>query len=119
MSTFPEEVLKSAEPVIVNFSLEGCGPCKTIAPFREEIATELAGKVEIVKLNKAEPPELVARYGVDAFPTLAMFKGAEATVADVGFGSLRSWISPRWLESPVFGSLDTPSDQPFYRRIFN
>ncbi|ASP73272.1 thiol reductase thioredoxin [Sinorhizobium meliloti] len=95
-ANFQKEVLKSAEPVVVIFSLEGCPPCKTIAPFLEEIATELAGKVKIVKLNDNENPELAAQYGVGAFPTLAMLK--DGKFADIFLGEapkmvLRSWIS--------------------------
>ncbi|RVO48067.1 thioredoxin family protein, partial [Sinorhizobium meliloti] len=70
-SNFSEEVLQSAEPVIVDFWKNGCQPCDMIAPFLEQIATELAGKVKVVKINKAENPELVARYGVRGYPTLA------------------------------------------------
>ncbi len=94
-SNFPKEVLKSAKPVIVNFSMQGCAPCERIAPFLEEIATELAGKVKIVKLDIVENPELAAQYGVRSAPRLAMFKGGE--VADIVGAApkteLRSWIS--------------------------
>ncbi|ARS69717.1 thiol reductase thioredoxin [Sinorhizobium meliloti] len=98
-SNFAEEVMKPAEPVIAIFSFEGCGHCAIIAPFLEEIATALAGKVKIVKVNDTENPELATQYGVLGFPTLAMFKGGE--VADIFLGAkppnietkLRSWIS--------------------------
>ncbi|RVG51345.1 thioredoxin domain-containing protein [Sinorhizobium meliloti] len=93
-SNFSEEVLQSAEPVIVDFWKNGCQPCDMIAPFLEQIATELAGKVKVVKINKAENPELVARYGVRGYPTLALFKHGEVAVAaiDFGTGSFRSSI---------------------------
>ncbi|QND33879.1 thioredoxin fold domain-containing protein [Sinorhizobium meliloti] len=98
-SNFSEEVLKPAEPVIAIFSSEGCPPCKKIAPFLEEIAIELAGKVKIVKVSDTENLELATQYGVLGFPTLAMFKGGEVT--DIFLGAappnietkLRSWIS--------------------------
>ncbi|GCA47609.1 MULTISPECIES: thioredoxin [Sinorhizobium] len=95
-SNFQKEVLNSAEPVVVDFWAEWCGPCKMIAPSLEEIATELAGKVKVVKLNIDENPELAAQYGVRSIPTLAMFKGGE--VADIKVGAapktaLSSWIS--------------------------
>ncbi|WEX77438.1 thioredoxin [Sinorhizobium numidicum] len=95
-SNFQQEVLNSAEPVVVDFWAEWCGPCKMIAPSLEEIATELAGKVKVAKLNIDENPELAAQYGVRSIPTLAMFKAGE--VADIKVGAapksaLSSWIS--------------------------
>ncbi|KAA3510602.1 MULTISPECIES: thioredoxin [Agrobacterium] len=95
-SNFQAEVLDSVEPVVVDFWAEWCGPCKMIAPSLEEIATELAGKVKVVKLNIDENPELAAQFGVRSIPTLAMFKGGE--VADIKVGAapktaLSAWIS--------------------------
>jgi thioredoxin 1 len=95
-SNFQTEVLDAAEPVIVDFWAEWCGPCKMIGPSLEEISNELAGKVKVVKLNIDENPELAAQFGVRSIPTLAMFKGGE--VADIKVGAapktaLSAWIS--------------------------
>jgi thioredoxin 1 len=95
-SNFQAEVLDSAEPVVVDFWAEWCGPCKMIAPSLEEISTEMAGKVKVVKLNIDENPELAAQFGVRSIPTLALFKAGE--VADIKVGAapksaLASWIS--------------------------
>lgn len=95
-ANFASEVLEASEPVVVDFWAEWCGPCKMIAPSLEEIATELAGKVKIAKLNIDENPELAAKFGVRSIPTLAVFKGGE--VADIKVGAapksaLSSWIS--------------------------
>ncbi|MBW8282589.1 MAG: thioredoxin [Rhizobium sp.] len=95
-SNFQAEVLESAEPVVVDFWAEWCGPCKMIGPSLEEISNELAGKVKIVKVNIDENPEIAAKFGVRSIPTLAMFKGGE--VADIKVGAapktaLSSWIS--------------------------
>ncbi|MFB2553000.1 thioredoxin [Ensifer soli] len=95
-TNFNEEVLKSAEPVVVDFWAEWCGPCKMIAPSLEELANEFAGKVKVAKLNIDENPELAAQYGVRSIPTLAMFKGG--AVADIKVGAapktaLTNWIS--------------------------
>jgi thioredoxin 1 len=95
-SNFQTEVLESAEPVVVDFWAEWCGPCKMIAPSLEEISTELAGKVKVAKLNIDENPELAAKFGVRSIPTLAMFKGGE--LADIKVGAapktaLSAWIS--------------------------
>ncbi|WP_099867072.1 thioredoxin [Pararhizobium haloflavum] len=95
-NNFTSEVLESAEPVVVDFWAEWCGPCKMIAPSLEEISNELAGKVKVAKVNIDENPDIAAQYGVRSIPTLAMFKGGE--VADIKVGAspktaLSSWIS--------------------------
>jgi thioredoxin 1 len=95
-SNFQSEVLNSAEPVVVDFWAEWCGPCKMIAPALEEISTEMAGRVKVAKLNIDENPQLAAQYGVRSIPTLAMFKGGQ--VADIKVGAaprtaLHAWIS--------------------------
>ncbi len=95
-SNFQTEVLESAQPVVVDFWAEWCGPCKMIAPSLEEISNEMAGKVKVAKVNIDENPELAAKFGVRSIPTLAIFKGGE--VADIKVGAspktaLASWIS--------------------------
>ena len=95
-SNFQSEVLESAEPVVVDFWAEWCGPCKMIAPSLEEISSEMQGKVKVAKLNIDENPDIAAQYGVRSIPTLAMFKGGE--VADIKVGAspksaLSTWIS--------------------------
>ncbi|MEX3010868.1 thioredoxin [Hoeflea sp. TYP-13] len=95
-SNFQSEVLEAAEPVVVDFWAEWCGPCKMIAPSLEEISSEMAGKVKVAKVNIDENPDIAAQYGVRSIPTLAMFKGGE--VADIKVGAspksaLSSWIS--------------------------
>jgi thioredoxin 1 len=83
-ATFKTEVLDSAEPVLVDFWAEWCGPCKQIAPALDEIAREMQGKVKIVKLNIDENPQAPQNYGVRAIPTLLLFKGGKVVGQQVG-----------------------------------
>ena len=69
-SNFDQEVTKSAQPVLVDFSGEWCGPCKMIAPVLDEIAREKAGKVKVGKVNVDNNPSLSARYKIRSIPTL-------------------------------------------------
>ncbi|HLK80052.1 MAG TPA: thioredoxin [Xanthobacteraceae bacterium] len=94
---FEAQVLKSAEPVVVDFWAEWCGPCRMIAPALEEIAAgSLGGKVKIVKLNVDENPKTAAKYNVMSIPTLMVFKNGEMASRQVGAApkaKLEQWIT--------------------------
>ena len=95
-ASFESDVLKSAEPVVVDFWAEWCGPCRMIAPALEEIAGQLGDKVKIVKLNVDENPNTAAKYGIMSIPTLLMFKNGEISSRQVGAApkqKLHQWIS--------------------------
>jgi len=79
--TFDNEVLKSAEPVLVDFWAEWCGPCKMIAPILDEASNEYGDRLKIVKLNIDDNPETPPKYNIRGIPTLMLFKngGVEAT----------------------------------------
>ena len=75
--TFDTAIESSSTPVLVDFWSEGCGPCRMLAPVLEELAAEQAGKVVIAKVNIGESPEMSARFGITAVPTLIVFRNGQ------------------------------------------
>ena len=82
--TFDEEIKSAAEPVLVDFWAEWCGPCKMVAPVLDEIAADQAGKLRIGKINIDENLELARRFEVMSIPTLILFKDGEPQLRIVG-----------------------------------
>jgi len=81
---FDDTVLKSAEPVLVDFWAEWCGPCKRLAPTVDALATDYAGKVTVGKLNIDENPSVSFKFQVRGIPTLLLFKGGQVVESIVG-----------------------------------
>ena len=82
--TFEADVLQNPRPVIVEYWAQWCGPCRMLSPVLEQIAAELAGTVDVVKLNTDENPRTVQRYGVLAVPTTSVFSGGEVVKQVLG-----------------------------------
>ncbi len=83
-ATFAAEVLNNSKPVLVDYWAEWCGPCRQVAPVLEEIAQEYSGKIEIVKLNVDQNPQVTQTYGIMNIPTLSVFKDGEVVKSIVG-----------------------------------
>lgn len=82
---FQAEVLENSLPTLVDFWAPWCGPCKSIAPVLEELASEYAGKLKIVKMNVDENPNTPSQYSVRGIPNLVFFKGGKVVEQVVGF----------------------------------
>src|SRR5687767_15156189 len=96
-SNFDEQIKTAAEPVLVDFWAEWCGPCKTIAPILDEIGAEYAGKIRIAKVNIDEALGVSQRFEVMSIPTLILFKDGEPiwrTVGSRGKSQLVSELEP-------------------------
>lgn len=81
---FDAEVLKSDQPVLVDFTATWCGPCKQIAPFIDQLADEYEGKMKVAKVDIDDSPGTAAKFGVRGVPTLFVFKGGKVVAQEVG-----------------------------------
>ena len=83
-ASFKADVLENSKPVLVDFWAEWCGPCRMIAPVLDAIEAEHGSKLEIVKVNVDEQPELAMEYKVTGIPLLGIFQNGELVKQIVG-----------------------------------
>jgi thioredoxin 1 len=98
-ASFDADVLKSSEPVLVDFWAEWCGPCRAIAPSLEDMSKDMAGKVTIAKVNIDENPGIASKYQIRSIPTLMLFKDGKPVATRMG--SLPKQALYQWVEQTI------------------
>lgn len=83
-STFENEVLNAATPVLVDYWAEWCGPCKMIAPILDEVAREYTGRLKVAKIDIDNNQATPSKYGIRGIPTLMLFKNGQVEAQKVG-----------------------------------
>ena len=94
--SFADVVEQAGLPVLVDFWAPWCGPCRMVSPALEQIATELAGRIKLVKVNVDNSPALQQRFGIQSIPTLMVFRQGKAVASQVGAAPadrLRGWVN--------------------------
>lgn len=90
-ANFEQEVLKSDQPVLVDFWAEWCMPCRMLAPTIEKIAKDYAGKVKVGKVDTDSNRDVSMKYGISAIPTVILFKNGEVAQKFVGLRQERDF----------------------------
>jgi thioredoxin 1 len=86
---FETKVLKSDSPVVVDFWAEWCGPCKSIAPYYEQLSDEYKGKLSFAKVDTDANPRTPGRLGIQGIPTFIIFKGGAEVGRVIGADRVR------------------------------
>ena len=83
-ASFDADVLNAAQPVLVDYWAEWCGPCKMIAPILDEVAKDYDGRLNIAKMNVDQNRDVPAKFGIRGIPTLMIFKSGQLAATKVG-----------------------------------
>jgi thioredoxin 2 len=92
---FAEVAEQASVPALVDLWAPWCGPCRMVSPALEQLATEMAGTLKLVKVNVDESPKLQQRFGVQAIPTLLLLRNGAVAARQTGAapaGALRTWL---------------------------
>ncbi len=89
---FAHEVLESERPTLVDFYADWCGPCRAMAPVVDELARDLDGRANVVKVNVDESPDLASEYAVQSIPTFLVMRGGDATQRLVGMQTKQALV---------------------------
>ena len=92
---FAEVAEHASVPALVDLWAPWCGPCRMVSPALEQLATEMAGKLKLVKVNVDESPKLQQRFGVQAIPTLLLLRNGAVAARQTGAAppsTLRAWL---------------------------
>lgn len=92
-ANFSSEILQAAQPALVDFYADWCGPCRALAPIVEEIAHDLTGRLKVAKLDVDQNQETALKYGVQSIPTLIIFKGGQEVERLIGYMSKSKLLS--------------------------
>ena len=96
---FESEVLKSDQPVVVDFTATWCGPCKQLAPIIDKLADEFAGKVKVGKVDIDENPAVSRKYGIKNVPTVLVFRNGEKDGEVLGAARREKLVAALGLEN--------------------
>ena len=93
--TFGEVAEAASLPVVVDLWAPWCGPCRMVSPALEQVATDLADRIKLVKVNVDTSPKLQQRFAVQAIPTLLVLRHGRVTARQSGAApaaELRTWV---------------------------